>query len=35
MKKHLLNEHQNDFVLYKIELKSIKGGVGWGGEKTQ
>jgi hypothetical protein len=27
-KKHLLNEHQNDFVEYKIELESIKGKVG-------
>lgn len=35
MKKHLLNEHHNDFVEYKIELESIKGGVGWGGVKNQ
>jgi hypothetical protein len=33
MKKHLLNKHQNDFVEYKIELESIKGGVGEGREK--
>jgi hypothetical protein len=35
MKKHLLNEHQNDFVEYIIELESIKGGVGWGWGKNQ
>jgi hypothetical protein len=25
-----MNKHQNDFVEYKIELESIKGGVGEG-----
>jgi hypothetical protein len=33
MKKHLLNKHQNDFVEYKIELESTKGGVGEGRKK--